>query len=697
MAKVKEKTPSDISKKDIKPIEIELETDKFGEAEAKKIVQMVMTDNEAGRNQMKEWVAQKKLDLMHYYSAPPSKIESIEKENWQSDRNLSMGAATADIYQATLLATCFNTDTLYFKATEINDIDNKNMIEKFTKWGLSNEFNAQREVDDFIHNRITQGFSCFYIYWKVWYEWVDRRIPKKTKGGGFHYEIKTERVRFEKGLIENIADLDDVVIPEYGKSIQDLPFFIHVIHKMGDEILEDSEHGYFTDVDEEWLDKLKGACLEYKRQGLGKEKAEEIKMSDITDEDLRIFPVSLHQWYGKYKKNGKTEKYRFIVEPHTKTLLAGKPLRKITRTGKIPYVGGAFIRVPGKIRGRSLMTLIAPILNAFNNTYNQKADFQYATNIPFGFHKADEGYTQQTYKLKPGTSYPTVDNPNESVYFPNIQRSMAWAYQDIEMLMMVLEKLTGAAAYFLTTQSKSSTTATRDAIVEEKGETKFSLWVNRTIGDISEAITMWLNMYQDWAPPKLGDRVLGKNGRKMFKNLSIETLRGGYDANLSPDIIAGSRSLEKQTAMWMIDKLSQGAIWTAPQVNPRGNWNLWADAMKAMGKQDVERYLGPEPKIENEGGDDVDEEWIKFTQGEVVEVTPGENIMAHLTGHMKQKEEKYFELDPEYRQNFDDHIFKTIATFRQLIAQQQEAQIANALAMRMVADKEAGIREPNLK
>jgi hypothetical protein len=63
-------------------------------------------------------------------------------------------------------------------------------------------------------------------------------------------------------------------------------------------------------------------------------------------------------------------------------------------------------------------------------------------------------------------------------------------------------------------------------LIEKNMDTRFGNFVKDIIADISEILTMWMNMYQDCAPTTLGERVLGKEGEKLFPNLSIETLLG---------------------------------------------------------------------------------------------------------------------------------------------------------------------------
>lgn len=674
-------------------IEPSIETDNFTPEEQREIIKMVQLDAENDIKSREEWLDQKVLDLQHYDNEKPSVLEKLEKEDWQSDRNLGMCAATCDIYQATLKATCWNPETIHFKANEENDIDHKTDLENFAKWAVGrNECNVEPEVDDFIHNRIVQGFSCFKVYWHVWYEWVERKLPKRNKEGKVTgYDTKVEYKRFERGVMENIANIDDILIPNFGKNIQDLNHIIHVVHLTGDDVIDLGKRNIFTNVPEETVKKLKHACYAHNLGVIGQEKMKQLGVNsaeDITTADLRVFPVDVFEWYGTFKKDNKSERYRFHVEPKLGIFLAGKPLRKISKSGKYPFAGGSLIRKPGTVLGKSLPHLIAPIVNAINNVFNQKSDFQFFENCPFGFYKPDENYQKSEYKVKPGILFPT-DTPND-INFPNLGRSMAWADSDLQFLLQMLERLTGAASFFMSNESGVSGTATRDRIISEKSDTKFSLWVSRILLDIGEALTMLINQYQENAPSDLGERVIGENGKKLFPNLSVETLRGGYDAYLAEDIVAGSKAYEKQLALWGFENLSQ-TVWMDPRINPLGSWNLVADTWKKMGQMEPERYLPPKPDAPMGSSKEVDNEFMRMKQGEVFDPTEKDNIMEHFVGHQKQKQTKYHELDEEYRGNFDAHLFKTYIQYMTFLQQQQQQMIADQLAMKIIQNKEAGI------
>ena len=661
----------------------------FSEQERKDIIKMVSDDVQYGEKVQADYQENKVLDLKHYHGAPPSEIENLDKKGWQSDRNLGLARAIADTYQSTLTATCWTPDSINYIATRANDIDNRNNQTKFTKWGMGQrEADAQPEIFDYIHNRVVLGNSCFKVYRKIIHDWVDKRIPvKNSKGNTIKYDIKTEKVDSIRCVIENIDDIDDILMPKYGKDIQDLPFFIHVLHQDGEKIVANIDSKKYIPLNEdEYKKKLYDNTFKEKKSDVGEEKLAQAGISEATiqDIDIRRTVIDLHEWYGYFTKNGRKEKYRFIVDTVRKDFLSGKPLRKINRSGKIPFVWGSLCREPGMLRGTSLMQIVAPVVNAFNNVFNQKSDFQYVTNCPIGFHNPDEGYTKQTYELEPGISYPVSGDPSKSVYFPNIQRSMAWAESDLRILFEVLERLTGAQTYFHAGQQRTKA----QVMVEDKNtETRFSLWVASITHEIEEAISMWFELYQDYPPKNLAERILGEDGKQIFLNLSIDSLRGNVAAQLTPDPVAGSKAYSKQLAMWMFEN-SQNMVWLNPQVNPAGNWNLCADTLKeirGLSDNEVKRYIGEAPKTKGTDTSAIDE-WQRFLNGEDFYPPEGETMMAlkHLEVHQMQKQEKYHDLDEEYRPNFDAHLFKTMINAMKFMKQVQQEQMANKVASHLI-------------
>jgi len=680
-----------VKQKKVPDNEYPIETDTFGKEEQEKIVDMVIQDIDADTEVYKDWKKDREKDLQMKNGEKPSLIENLSKKAWQSDRNLGITGAVCDSYQATLLATCWNPESIHYVANERNDIDNKDNRERFTKWAVGkNEMDFSPSADDYINNKTGQGYSIFKIYYDVWFEWIDRRIPNKKNGQlTGTYTTKTEKKRFEKVRIENKDNLDDVLLPRYGCKIQDLPHIIDTIHLTADKIEENKKNKVFTNVDDDFIDAVKGLALNSKRESLETAKAKQLNLNDVTDEDMRALPIDFHEWYGWYEKNGKYERYRFRIQRDTRTFQSGKPLRKITPDGRYPFVGGPFIRIPGQLKGESLPHLIKDPTNALNSVFNQKQDFQFVENCPFGFHRVQEGYTKGTYNLEPMVSYPVDGNPSEAVYFPNISRSMAWAESDIRLLFEIIEKKTGAASYFQTTERNVSGTATRDKLVAQQSQTRFGRWVAGIQGEFSEAITMAIDLYERFAPKTLGERILGEDGKQLFKNFSRETIRYRGDARMEPDVVAGSKAYERQLALWGFESLQQ-TVWFNPQVNPKGNWLLVHDTMKRMGFPTPDRYMPPEPKAEMGTSRTIDDIWAKLMQGEQVEVDPSWNVPEVLAGLYKKKGEGYFDLDPEYRSLLDNLIFQTETAMRMFIKKMMENEMANNIAKSMIAQNPQG-------
>jgi hypothetical protein len=252
----------------------------------------------------------------------------------------------------------------------------------------------------------------------------------------------------------------------------------------------------------------------------------------------------------------------------------------------------------------------------------------------------------------------------------------------------IIERLTGAASYFQS-RGRQSKTLGQDEMIERNSDTRFGLWVNRIIQDIDEAITFWIEMYQDWAPRDLGERILGEDGKKLFPNFSIETIRGGYDAKITPDIISGSKELKRQIAVWAYETLSLSP-WFAPQINPRGSWRLARNMAKESGLVDIEADMPPEPKPQFGESNIVKNKWTQLKQGEMPEIEEGDDPLELYMGFIQKSEESRDELDPEYRPNLDAFMFRlNILMFKEMQRMQMEQQ-SNQMAQGMIQQVESG-------
>ena len=175
----------------------------------------------------------------------------------------------------------------------------------------------------------------------------------------------------------------------------------------------------------------------------------------------------------------------------------------------------------------------------------------------------------------------------------------------------------------------------------------------------------------------------------MFKNLSIETMRGGYDARITPDIISGSKTLRKQISLWALETLSMSP-WFNPMVNPKGSWHLTVNAAKDAGYENIEKYMPPEPKAQFGEGKVAKEKWSELKQGTMPEIEEGDDILEIYMGFMELNDTKRDELDKEYLPLLDLFLFQLHRAMMKEMQRQAQEQQANQMAMGLINEVESG-------
>jgi hypothetical protein len=650
------------------------ESDKFSPKEQKEIVDKIILLLDKERGNLSEWIEKKKKSLKMSYNSSPSEIENLSKKDWMSDRNIGFCGATCDAIRTTLFSTCYNPDSIHAQPTEKNDVDRAGNVEKFIKAIVTDPRNkVENEFKDCCDNVVRVGVGFMKIYWNVDIKYINQR---SWKNGKLTIEKGVEK-RFEYAKIVNIANVDNIVCSDDANDINDLPFFSEKVSLYGADIKRFSKLGLFVNVDEKFKAKVVGCNPD--RSGLDEVKKDEQEISaDYSELDFDVAPVDVIEAYLYFEKNGREEKYRFYIHEETETFLGGKPLRDVIPSGRLPYVCIPFDKITGKLRARSMPELIGDISNQINTCFNQKTDFQYTKNCPTGFYDPADPNVKGTFELEPNKMYPT--NSPQSVQLHRGGGSETWAIQDIQLLMEMGERISGAASYFLASNSKQST-ATRDSIVAQKSDTRIGIWVKALLVGESDIFNMAVELYQAFAPSELGTRLLGKDGKNLFDNFSAEQIQGYYDVKLSPDIVAGSKAYKASLALNRYDLLSKNPL---VMQYPVGLWNLTYDTLKETGTDFPDKYLPNEPKDEQKLSEEIENEFFKFQQGDIFEPPEGGSVeaIAHLKGHFKQFERLHL-IPKEHQHLFTDHIFKTQLNIKNFKSEMMNEQIANQLVLNM--------------
>jgi hypothetical protein len=647
----------------------------FTSIEQKKIVEMVQEAVDSDVDLLKEWQEEKARDLQRAMGKKPSEVQGLKKKSWMSDRDIGLCGAICDATRSTTLARTANADMLTVTPTEDNDIDRSKNVERFMKWAISDPKKKFQNVAlGAITNTVQTGIAFLKIGWKRESKYINERTVDEKGNVSYEYGKK---VIHEDGFIENVADVDDILCPDYGEDINDLDHFIVINHMTVADLEAYKERGQFINVTDDLKKANKGKVNE---QGIDSQKG-------VKDEQQGIIPqsrekesasnVDIYEYYGYYKKNGKNEKYRFYVELETATFLGGKPLRDIVPSARLPYVAVPFDIIPGRIRSLSLIKKTKDITDQINCIYNQNTDYQTIQNNPAFVGSSSDTKIKGRTEVSPGDFVKSGDPSN--VRALTHQASFSWADSQFNFLLSQLEKRTAQPGLFQTADSKK-TTATRDVIVDENSKVRQGLEVSAVISAFSEALNLLLEQYQYFAPPTMGTRVLGKDGKKLFDDFKPADILGRYDIKIAEDIVGGNRAFKANLAM---KRLEIGLQDPFVKNNANGMWQLFNDTYRDLGIDNPDKYQAKQPPSDDKISDEVEDEFFRMQQGDEIDPPEGKSAQAlvHLQEHTKQRIEQAYQLDEKALEELDRHILITMKNVQDFQQEMQNEQISNELAL----------------
>jgi hypothetical protein len=589
-------------------------------------------------------------------------------------------AMTVELLHAKLFPTVYNDELIYWIPQEKADIDTADNVSKFMKWALrSMRFSTL--VDDMVKNLILEGTVVTKVRWEEEFRWIQRkRIKKestikrmknvilnmmgvkKTKQVEENdYEIEYDYKKFENCAVE-ILPLEDVGFPVHsipGSDETKLRHIWHRTHPFLEDLKDKQDLGWFTNVDG-----IDSFATEEVMQGTDKSKmdAEGVRASNAKRDNM---PLELVEWYGKYNIPGKGRiECIFWVEKKSKTFLGGMPLLNISRINKRPFVIGQLIKRTNRMYGKGIGDFVKELQKEMDAIHNQRLDAGTMSLTPPGVYRAASSMTPEEIQIRPGLWLPLDDvNDAKWLVMPN---NVLVSFQEERMLMELIEKIASVGSYQSGQESdinRSRSTARGTLAIISQGEQRFITLAKRIQITLSKVLSNILQQYQEKIPPGLERRILGNDGDPIFpEGIAPEDIAGGYDVFQGLDTTGGSKSAEQQVAAMLYQGMSQNPFITS---NPVGFWELTADAFRAAGKVDVERYIGQKPKVARPVSQNVNDENMAMLQGHPAHIKPTDNVMEHLMGHMSFKSSPDgLSMPPENERLLDEHI---IATKQQLL------------------------------
>jgi len=651
------------------------------------IVSRVIADVENDEKDRAEFMAER-VEIMNMYEG--KKEPKNDPFPGCANVRTMVLAMTVELLHAKLFPTVYNDELVYWIPQEKADVDTAENVSKFMRWALRSMKFASI-VDDVTKNLILEGTCVTKTRWEEEFKWIQRRMKKKEaivakfknmilnmmgkkiqkKVEETDWEISYDYKKFENCAVD-VLPLEDVGFPVYsvpGSDENDLRHIWHRTHPFLDDLKDKQEMGFFENVDG-----IDTYCTEESIKGLDKAKmeAEGVRAANIARDNM---PLSLIEWYGKYyiPEMGKVECI-FWVEKSSRTFLGAMPLLAISRINKRPFSIGQLVKRTNRMYGKSIGDFIKELEKEMNAIHNQRLDAGTMSIVPMGVYRAASGLTPEEIQVRPGLWIP-MDDVNDAKWLVMPNNSMV-SFQEEKMIMDMVEKIASVGSYQSGQESsvnRSRSTARGTLAIIQQGDQRFITLAKRIQVFLAKILLSIFQQYQEKIPPGLEHRILGDDGDPIFPDgIAPEDIAGSYDVYQGLDATGGSKAMQQQVASILYQGMIQNPLVLR---NPGGLWELTADAFRAAGKVDVERYIGEKPKAQDQLAQSVMDENMLMLQGHKVMTSPLDNILEHLHGHtMFRDSPDGNSMPPENKQLLEDHILATKQQLLQKMSDNASAQ-----------------------
>lgn len=630
--------------------------------------------------------------LMEIKAESVRNYEGIEKINgpWKGSSNISTMVTTiaADMMHAKLFPMAWNPDMLHFQGVEKNDVNVAKNNEVLMRWALTKDMeDTQDKADDIIHRLVIDGTIAVKLMWETYYCYLTEvKAESVSRQGKINYKTHYKQVQRQRAKWIS-RDLDYVYFQFNAENEQSSEYIVDEVYYTLPMLREMKADGLLLpDTD---LEAIKGAVEKtFDPEGTVKARMQSMGLESYYAR-VESFPIKCYEGMIKYDidDDDRREECVFLTLPQQGMYLAGKPLHCVSRTGRRPWLIRSFLRRPGCMYGKGIPELVRHLHKEMNAIHNQRIDAGNMVLAPFFFYRAASGFEPAEINVRPATGIP-LDDPQRDVYFPDYNPSrLSVSFQEENIVMDLIQKLTYLTPAMLGQETAERPTARGTMAVIAQGEQKFGLLGARVQKIFCDLITMTRKQYEENMPEGTEERILGeKTNQPIWGQLSPENIAGDYDAVMPLDLTAGDLAFEKQADQIIYQTLRQDPIVAQ---NPAYVWEITAGFLRAMGKLDIDKYIGPKPDVQDNPGI-ISDENMMLSQEQKVQVHPGDDDVAHMNGHQEFKRKMARELTANAMQMLVLHILEHRHQYAMKLQQQAAIGGQNANGQSSQAQGPAG-------
>ena len=622
----------------------------------------------------------KHLKDMYYGKRQPKTIP------WKncSNRSMKIAMAIVEMLHSRIFPAVWNENLVRWKPGEKTDRDKTDRINKFMFWWVNVKAKMHSFYDKWVKSAIGFGDVFTEICWDVKVKDTGEYIetPIVDEFGIQIYEKdgkpsikKDKKLKLEENTRTEIIPRENVYFQEGQKDIQEEPVIIKVKWLFSD--LENMEkNNKAVNIreplhdDSQYLEKQLEGFINETVSGYNNENIEIIK-----EVKLRSTPIDILKCYIKMDIDGDdvAEDIRILVDPLRKVYLGGVLVKdiskRVVRPINITKVND-LLEDPDCLEGYGFLEMVMPLSEEIDAIFNQITDANTLSVLRPGFYDPSGNLQPQNITLAPNKMIP-VPNPQQNIYFPNIEISTERLLVAMRAVLEFIERLTAASSYIMGKESEivgGSGTATRTQAIVGAADIRFAIPATRLRRGAAQILTLVFDQIQKNIPMGLENRVLGEDGEPVFKGneLTEEGLSGEYDAYLLEDVSMGSVNVERQLANFIYMTLIQNPI---VNTDPIKLYNETAKLLKAYGEE-PEEHLGPEPEAST--FHTAEEENTMILQGNFAEVRAKlmENHIQHIYIHNQLSASPTMAmLNPAQQQNIMGYIQAHIQEHQMMMQQ----------------------------
>lgn len=608
-------------------------------------------------------------------------------EQWMCARSLKIAQAIVEMAVARLLPMVYNEDTIKWRPVRFTNRCYTDLVNKMMFWVITVWMKGQRDALMYIRNAAMLGSVFAEAWWKREQRDMDnvQQVPVMGPDGQPLQDAQGQSVVVEQRLMQvderpqiRIIPVGKVLLQPGATNIEDDSVIIIEDHTYR-ELSGMEKQGLaenVTDILKEEIDTR--IATEF---NLSLDKAENV--ADFNAK-RRNMPLECLRWMGKYDANGDgfDEEIVALITNKDEVYLRSHMLSKISRTGKRPLTHKNFLdRIGGKMIGMGLLEQVKPLAEEIDACFRQMTDANTMSVMRWGFYDPNSDYDPDEHVAKPRAMYP-VSNPQQNVYFPDIQIPIERLLNAIKLVTEFIERLTAASSYVMGKESEvvgGSGTATRTQAIMSSADTRFNLPATNLRSGLAELYTDVFNLLAMNIPEGLEEKILGAQYEKVFNaDVSMQdALALEMECYLAPAADLGDSNTRRQLASMLYDKLLLGMN---PMItsDPNRIWFVTANYLRAYGEEPME-WIGKPASVKPTN--DPIEEHTMMRDGRYTPVEPQENHMEHIQVHTEElKGPNILLWPPERVQMLQQHIQDHMQMMQQMMAmmsQQKNMQSQN--------------------